>query len=763
MAKTAARAEVNSFIAGLITEASPLNYPPNASLDEENFELNRNGTRDRRLGIGFESGYNLVPLTLPVNNLITAKVASFKWINVAGNVDNEFLVVQVERYLKFFDLSQEAISGAAAYLGEIELASFPVGTQYSFTSLEGLLIVVAGVDTIAQITYTGSTFTVSYERLQVRDSWGVEVTGIPAYETDKSYRGAYDEKHYYNLQNQSWGIPRKNQTNVLIDPSEEYNKDLLLYPSNSETVWAGLQFQPVASGVTFERVYTNLYTEVLGTDVLATKGYYTIDLLRRGQSRMDAFAANNAKHTVLNTAAVTLPADITSGGAQIVAQFAGRAWYAGFNGEVTDGDSRSPNLDNFITFSQLVRNKTDFYKCYQEGDPSSRDNTDIVDTDGGFVRVLGANKIIAMLNLESHLVIVAENGVWTLAGGSDYGFSATNYKLTKLSSFGGLSASSIVIEGGRAFYWSESGIYAIAKDKFGQLIVTNITESTIQTYFENIDNTSKIDCIGTYDPIGRKIRWVFKEGTRFGSDSVTSELVLDTVLTAFYRNKIGRLSTNTVEVVGAFASLPFKRGTLSVPVFSGVDEVFSSADAVTIDDNIRSSGIQSVRYIVLSSIGGTPAITFAYANNLTFTDWKEADGVGMDAKAYLLTGQQTAGDSAVQKQIPYLVMHFKRTEEGVTAEFVPDKQSSCFMRCQWDFANTINSRKWSSLVQVYRYRQARYVEDLGDDYDTGFELITTKNKLRGRGKAFSLYLETEPLKDCRVYGWSITLSGGTNV
>ena len=147
MAKTAARAEVNSFIAGLITEASPLNYPPNASLDEENFELNRNGTRDRRLGIGFESGYTLVPLSNLANELPTAKVASYKWVNVSGDVDNEFLVVQVERYLKFFDLSKEAVSGAGAYLGQLELAAFPVATQYSFTSLEGLLIAVAGIDT----------------------------------------------------------------------------------------------------------------------------------------------------------------------------------------------------------------------------------------------------------------------------------------------------------------------------------------------------------------------------------------------------------------------------------------------------------------------------------------------------------------------------------------------------------------------------------------------------------------------------------------
>ena len=35
MVKPSKRVEVNNFVKGLITEASPLNFPANASLDEE--------------------------------------------------------------------------------------------------------------------------------------------------------------------------------------------------------------------------------------------------------------------------------------------------------------------------------------------------------------------------------------------------------------------------------------------------------------------------------------------------------------------------------------------------------------------------------------------------------------------------------------------------------------------------------------------------------------------------------------------------------
>ena len=53
-----AQAEINreylTFVKGLITEASALSFPENASIDEDNFVLNRDGSRQRRLGFDYE-------------------------------------------------------------------------------------------------------------------------------------------------------------------------------------------------------------------------------------------------------------------------------------------------------------------------------------------------------------------------------------------------------------------------------------------------------------------------------------------------------------------------------------------------------------------------------------------------------------------------------------------------------------------------------------------------------------------------------------
>ena len=152
---------------------------------------------------------------------------------------------------------------------------------------------------------------------------------------------------------------------------------------------------------------------------------------------------------------------------------------------------------------------------------------------------------------------------------------------------------------------------------------------------------------------------------------------------------------------------------------------------------------------------------FCSYRNSSFRDWENIDGVGVDAKAFSLTGHQTIEDSAVDKQIPYLVMHFEKTEKLANDDWSPINPSSCKFRCQWNFANTTNARQWTPLLQAYRYRKNRLEIVPGGVYDTGFEVVTTKNKVRGKGRAFALYFETEPYHDCKILGWNITLTGNS--
>lgn len=777
--KPESKAEFNSFVQGLITEASPLNFPVNASLDEENFELNRDGTRDRRRGMDFEDDFIYRSTGgLSKFNFESIGFGTYIWKSPGGFVENEVLVVQIGNNLVFYDNRVTSIS-SGGFLSNVVL-SFSNTVRFSFGQVNGRLVVVAGDPNIAVIDYDGTvSFSVVYKNILVRDFWGVEIE--EPFESNISMRvpiGASTQtQHIWNLQNQGWAIPRqgeilyhvdangRNMTDYnpgIVDPSSYVASLFGAYPAQDESVLTGLQFQPAISNIVSrpsEQMIGPLYNESRNTGNAPSKGYFIIDLLRRGQSRVAAQNRHNAAFGAFHTVG-PIPADFTPGGATCACGFAGRMFFAGFSGDVVEPDKRSPSLESFVVFTQLVKNDSDIEKCYQEGDPTSREGADVVDTDGGYIRVSGASKIVAMKPLGSSLIVFATNGIWEISGGSDYGFTATNAKVTKISTAGAFTESSVVEEVGRIFYWSLDGIYMIGTDQLGSRQVTNITQQTIQTFYDSIPSLAKQKSSGVYDVYAKKVRWVYNDGVEFTETSESKELVLDSVLNAFYVNRIANINNN-VEAIAPFPTSAFRAGGGSETVVSDIDDVLSNTDVVIIDSDRRLSGLQSIKYLTLivQPEDATLVYTFSLYNNTDFLDWEKYDNVGVDAKAFLVTGSQIAGDSSVHKQIPYLTMHMRRTESGFDADGNPAPASSCLIRSQWNFANSAESHKWSSLFQAYRYTNPFLI--VNDTYDNGFELISTKNKIRGRGKAFSFYMETEPKKDCRIVGWNLAVNGNS--
>src|SRR5690606_20969430 len=98
-----------------------------------------------------------------------AKFNTFKWVEVSGDPTLEFLAVQQNNRVSLFDLTKENLS-ADGFIGNITLSSFPSSTRFSFTSIEGFLVVAAGTDTIAVIEYdqSNNTISVEYKRILVR-------------------------------------------------------------------------------------------------------------------------------------------------------------------------------------------------------------------------------------------------------------------------------------------------------------------------------------------------------------------------------------------------------------------------------------------------------------------------------------------------------------------------------------------------------------------------------------------------------------------
>lgn len=756
MTKKSARGEFKSFVKGLITEASPLNFPEQAAKEIENFELNKDGSLQRRRGFGFEDGWAYINTFLSASDIEEGLMSAYIWDDPAGQAGEKYLVVQTGATVRFFNLSAEIVT-AGGYMGQISLPSTNlVLNSSSYASVDGKLIIATGDALVYLVTYntTASTFSITNFRLKTRDLWGLSYTGS---DNDPSARpGGLVNSHFYNLYNQGWAIPRLVTTTAYADPAQTVFNAFGFYPGDTDTVWSGMITVPDGS-TPKETFSASAFRENLNASGGISKGAFIIDLLERGPSRVAAIASNKASWSQAHLSALPTPvADRTLKGASVVSEFAGRVFYAGF-GPTTEGDVRSPDLSSFIAFSRLVRNTNDFGKCYQEGDPTSRETSEVVDTDGGLIRVSGATGIRKLVVSGKNLLVFAENGVWSIEGGSDYGFTASNYKVDKVSSFGAISADSVVSDGSKVYYWAADSVYRVFRSKIGDLTYESISESTIESFYEFILATQKSKAKGVYDKITKKIRWLYPEGAIFSGSSETKELVFDLVLGSWSLNTVYNLS-NAV-ILGHFISSPFITTSAFEAVVVGPDEVFSGAEEVSIDEVEITSDLQSLKYVALVETGGSIKMTIGWYKDTQYKDWRDVNNIGKDAFGFILTGAMTAGDSAVSKQTPILIMHMTRTEKSIDEDFELENKSGCLMRTAWDWANSAYSKKWSPLFQVYRYRRHFMPVFVPGVYDNGFELVTSRNKLRGRGKALAIYMETEPTKDCRIVGWSLSLNG----
>ena len=754
-------AEVNTFVKGLITEASPLTFPDNASLDELNFILNKDGSRQRRLGMEFKEGSS--ELVLPVSSLDGLSINTFKWEGVGGDPTKTATALQCGKSIYIIDASDP---------GGVFEQSFVIGSsdlqQISMASVDGVLVCVSGDKQIATVDYRDGVYTKSSQTLKIRDLFGVQdiVSGkdLLSPEYLETRPTTLTSAHTYNLRNQTFAIPRWVQYDELTTDCIKgfYDQSGIVgtasFPSNADSVLPFFFANPGDDGNReAERYFAReAFINPLGS-FRAPSGYFVIDALERGKSRLDAIARLKDRHPENIYNVTSLPQDKTPGGATVVAQFAGRVFFAGFSGDVIDGDSQSPRLTSYVLFSKLVDNISDIGKCYQEGDPTSKDTPDVIATDGGFIRLDGAYGIQKMVSVGSQLIVVAENGVWGIQGGSDYGFNAENYLVNKYSEHGCVSPSSVVLVDNTVLFWGDDGVYNVAPNQYGDWGVTTLTAATIQKFYDNIDTSSKKLCKGFYDAYERKVRWLYDNNFLITGED-TRELILDLNLSAFYVLEVYSGPSEYRVVAGAEVP-PFRTALAQESVTVTGLAVTPGGEHVVITTKVTETQLREFLYVTIKDYTSSQVtLQMASYSNTEFLDW----GL-VDASAYMVTGYLSGGDFQRYKQVPYITVHSRRTETGFDTEYNLLNQSSCKIQSMWEWTNSANSNRWGREFEAYRLNRLWMPSSSSDEYDDGFSVVTTKNKLRGKGRVLSLKFSTSPGKNLHLYGWSMLLGVNGNV
>lgn len=717
MTQQSTKKEYNTFIGGIITEAGPLTYPENASLDEENMVLNPDGSRQRRLGMDIEENGALRTVT---NVLLTQDVAVFPWENVANDPARQFAVVQAGTGLLVFNMSSPTTSISQNLVAVINIAPYTTGQVLGTASGMGYFFVAGGVTGPFYLSYNpvNGAVTLTPFRIDIRDTFGVDdgevVNGTPV---------GLSHAHQYNLRNQGWPVDKINAFRTAVG----------VYPANNQQWFLG-------KNSTDDFDASLLQKQDFGTTP-APKGRFIIDAFSRSTDRITA------------TPGLNLPADIETGYPTAVAFAFERVWYAGMKSKFNGASEFNPNYSGFVFYSRTLRGVKDIGQCYTDADPTSEHDSELVDTDGGWINIPESGKIYKLVQKGGSILVFAEHGVWEIGGG-EYGFTATQHYVSKISNYGVMGSQNIVDAESVIFYWNKGGIYIIAPDQAtGHLSSQNISEKKIQTLYNQIDVDAKKLAVGAYDPVRRKVMWLYGEQTptepytgTIYKQEFNRELVYDVVLDAWYKNSITRATAPTLPAyVGGYIETP---------------------NILNIEPDIREREKTVTKYLLIqwrsaSSVG----VSFAHYKNGKFRDWEYLNGVGYPFNSFLITGYEVMGDSARTKQSPYIVMHFKRTETKVVdglmpAEFMANNPSGALVQARWDWSNHADSGKWGAEFQAYRLTRPYIIPSTaGAAINYGYEVISTKSRLRGSGKALSLYIHSDGDKDMYLYGWALRWSG----
>lgn len=732
--------QVNQFVGGINTEANPLSYPANFSFAENNMEFQTDGSRERRKG--FDVGYaEDETTTIAVNSSLVLGRSQYLWLDPGGQVGEKVMVVQVGNHLSLHQFGPSGSTGVSDTPTTYTLSSALYESNFSYADVDGTLVIATGEKEITTITYDGTSFTKTTHVLLIRDLVGVEAgdgTNTLTDPLNNQLRPAtLTDEHLYNLRNQTFALPRVEgdaDTLNVRDPIAEFylNSGSTVYPSNSDSVVEYLVADAnLATNRTIERYNATSMFKTPPDSGLAPKGYFIIDALERGTSRLAQVAVLEATHpaTIGTLAVTTLVDDITPGGPTVVANYAGRVWYAGFSSVITNGDELSPRMNSYILFSQVVDNPSKINLCFQEADPTSNTDPDIVDTDGGYIRVAGAKNIQALIEFGSSLFVLAENGVWQISGLDRNIFSATSFSVTKISTNGCVNGKAAVATDDNIIYWGVNGIYIIGQTDVGDWRVVNASEQSIQTLYEEIPLSDRKTACGFYDRYSKSVRWIY--GTNVYAPTQTYELVFNTKYTAFTQNMINVVGTAVGPITGVS-----DRETNTFDI-GGTDYEYEPIEThycIIIDNTTNFT-------ITFGGYHGTPAD----ANGVVVEDWTSQGAI--DSPAFILTGPVNTGENRLRKEVPYLTTFFKRTNIG---SLLSNEDSSCKIQARWGWTDDSLSGKWSTEREAYRELRS----------NTGETTVATRNAIRGSGKAIAFRFSSSPGRQMRLYGWEFNLQAG---
>lgn len=696
MARNKAEVLDRTFVAGLVTDYTALNFPENACTETLNCVFEPSGRIKRRLGFDWEQDYEVD--NIPIGNGV---VTSFFWREVGGNGSVNFYVVQVGSTLHFYDTMSGSISfGKIADTVDITDHAIQGATEIAtqacqFAYGRGYLFVTHPQCDPFYVLWDGSDIESHTITVEIRDLVGVD-DGLDVDERPADTVGSMAAEHKYNLFNQGWYF----ENNAALTAWDSARTDL---PSSADVWW-------------FYKDEDDLFD----TDTIplrdrgntpAPKGHYILAAFDQDRGDVSGIDDIEGDPTTIDSRP------------SVVAFFAGRVWYGGVDSQKTV---------NTLYFSQIVEDVDQFGRCYQANDPTNETLFDLLPTDGGTLEISGAGIIYKLIPVGNALLVFASNGIWAVAGSEGLGFVANDYSVIKISSSEVDNDTSFVIVEGVPFWWGVGSINTIQVDENSKFQVVSITDNKIREYYNNeIPPLSKTQAVGAYNPDDRTIAWLFRS-TESDSPETTTQfdrvLVYNILTQAFY---LWSIPTENVRVhsIGLFKKSSEGITTLNVILDNEDNVVLDNEDNVISFLLASNVDIPVFKYLVSYPDSGQDLFTFAETKNENLVDWEIYDG-GTSYDSTFTTGYKvhTEGQRYFQMNYVHLFLDNLTPNDGLLVQGL------------FDYTSSGNSGQWSSVQQVYNpHRAVRH----------------RRLKIRGKGKALQLKFKSIENRPFSIIGWGL--------
>lgn len=404
-----------------------------------------------------------------------------------------------------------------------------------------------------------------------------------------------------------------------------------------------------------------------------------------------------------------------------------------------------------VLFSQVLKdNGEGFDACHQEADPTSEEISDVVPTDGGYVKFPAMGEGQAIESFNRGVIVFGKSNVFGIISPAEQVLTATSYDIVELSRAGLIGPESVVSTSDQIFYWSPLGIFRIGlhAETGNTVVAQSVSIDTIQEFYNNIPQFSKQNCVGSYDYVNNRIYWYYPTD-RYNTHKLDGCLVLDLTYGSFMSFKIGDTSTD-LPYISHVCRTPNAyeiRPTMYVRA-DGDRVIAGGVPVIAAEEESKYNRWTALKHVVLDD---NNSFSFGDYNSREFKDFDKAGYDSyMVSRPIMFEGFSTFGNpinsTATDKQVPVLQTLFKRTEQSPLRngkDYIG--ASGAYIRMRWGWSLDDRSNRWDMVQNGYRPQK----DFLHDEY------IESRIHVRGRGKAFQIEIRNNDNKDFRLAGMNL--------